>query len=747
MINDNELIQIFLSEARDILDSINHQIDQLRAQPLLKDPWIIILRELHTLKGSARMLDLLDLNAYAHLLEELIQKFCQIKLPDDNEMRALQEALDYINFYIDELSKGNILATNENFFVQLKKIIRTDEQSAPSLTDKEKKEIATNATEKDTAGLGVVRVKGDVLEQLSELATKISVARSQAEQQIKTTQQFLLEMDKKIQVTTEVLRQLQLNIDLSTGVKLTHEWEVIELEKHSLAQQSIQTLEDSLNEIKFLNTTIINSIKNATELFIDQKRLTRNLEEGLTRTKLISIENLIPRFQRVVRQVASELGKKVNLHCVKVEGQIDRNILEKLIPSLEHMLRNAIDHGIEMPDERLKLHKNEWGTIALALIRQGNEICIQLRDDGEGIDINKIHNKAIALDLWPKDVPMSEQEAFQFIILTGFSTKETLSPISGQGVGLDVVNAAVTKLGGSLQIESKPSVGTCFTIKLPFTLSLNQALVFTVAQQMYALQLTNLMGLKHLSIEEFKKIREEKQAEVSYGAVKYRLFFLAKILGEKPNSPTTTTHLIPVIFLRTERASIGLIVDKLMGSWEMVIKPPGPQLQYLKHIAGLTVFSDNQIAFVLNAATLVESALAFSENTHNKPKHIKPLQKIKILVVDDSVTIRHHLNQLFKRHGFLPFTAKNAEEGFRLIKEVAPDIILLDIEMPEISGYQLLEQLRATKEYRHLPVIMLTSCADKDDQRKAFALGASAYLTKPYIDEELISLVRNFHKK
>lgn len=755
MINDDELIKIFIVEATESLDNINHQLEKLRENISDKDLWSVILRELHTLKGSTRMLELLDLNGYISQLEQVIQKYHhQTVLTTDNQLQELQHALDYIRHYVNELSNDNILPKNEMLILQLDNIINSQATIQPSMDERVNTEVPAKI-EKEFSAKDITRVKNELFERFNTLSAQINIARSHAEQQLKKTHHLLLEMEKQIQLTQAELRQLKLKAD--SNLRFPHvdkeksDFDLLEMDKYTDVQDITRSLEEKISNLEELNTITLSALRNAEETLVDQKRITRSLEDGLTHSKLISIENLIPRLQRVVRQVSNELGKKVVLECVRIEGKIDKTLIEKLVASLEHMIRNAIDHGIEMPKIRKQLGKPECGVIKLSLFRKGNEILIELSDDGQGIDIKKVEEIAIKKGFWPKKALMSDEDAVQMIMVPGFSTKDSVTPISGQGVGLDVVNAAINRLGGSLNVETAKSIGTKYTIRLPFTISMNHALIFSVSEQLYALQFSNLIGLTRITNEKLEKILKHKNRTIAYGNKEYKLVYLAKILGEEIEDNQSSTSR-PIIFLSLNNASLGLIVDKLIGSSEVVIRPPGPQLRFMKHIAGLTKLSDGKVAYVLDSAALISSVLKeLDPLSEDCPKNIElttkdnaPATKTKVLVVDDSITVRNIIKRLLEKNNFKTMIAKDAKEALAIIQESLPDIILLDIEMPVMNGYQFLEVIRGSQEYKHIPVIMITSRTSQKHRQKAMMLGANAYLVKPYCDQELLSFLQKY---
>ncbi|MGD9592299.1 MAG: chemotaxis protein CheA, partial [Candidatus Berkiella sp.] len=587
---DDELIQIFIEETNDILEAINTNLEKWRNNTSALNLLEPILREIHTLKGSARMIGLKPLSEYVHCLEQIIQKIHAKELECSLDvLHEIQRAIDFLILYIEKLSKSSSLPDNEIPIGALKKYLiqAENEQDSTVLKNQMMSESVleqdNHKTNQDQTTSEVIRVKSEVLEGFSKLAGQINISRSHLAQQLGKTRESLAEMSKEIKLVQEQMRYLQVKADTNLRMYQTvmsekgyEEFDILEFDRYSFLQQSTRLLVDKLNYIEELSATVSIAARSFESMLVEQGRAARSLEEGITHARMISLESIVPRLKRIVRQVSDELKKEVHLVCPKAQGEVDRKILERLIPGIEHMVRNAIDHGIESPQVRKELGKPEHGVITISMYRQGNEIFIELSDDGQGIDLDKIRKKAIQRKLWPAESPMSVDDAIQIISLPGFSTKEVVTPISGRGLGMDVVNAEINKLGGILQVSTRQHVGTFFTISLPFSLSLSQALILNVGLQTYAIPLTHLAGIIRLSQVELLEKFSSENAQINYAQTTYHLFYLAQILGEKKwKNNENENDLLPVVFLQSEKEKIALVIDKLIGSREIVIKPAG----------------------------------------------------------------------------------------------------------------------------------------------------------------------------
>lgn len=763
---DDELIQIFIEEANDILEAINLHIEKWRNATTALNLLEPILREIHTLKGSARMIGLKALSEYVHCLEQIIQKIHSDEIkPTDELLQEIQRAIDFLILYIEKLSKSSLLPDEDIPIAVLRLCLQDEQEPEVQVLINQNETDGTFATQElikknqEQSASEVIRVKSDVLEGFSKLAGQINISRSHLAQQLGKTRESLAEMTKEIKLIQEQMRYLQVKADTNLRMYQTvmnekgyEEFDILEFDRYSFLQQSTRLLVDKLNYLEELNSTVSMSARSFESMLVEQGRAARSLEEGITHARMISLESLVPRLKRIVRQVSHELNKDVHLVCPKAQGEVDRKILEKLIPGIEHMVRNSIDHGIESPIVRKKLGKPEYGIITISMFRQGNEIIIELSDDGQGIDIDKVREKAIEKKLWSSKSVMTIDDAIQVISLPGFSTKDVVTPISGRGLGMDVVNAEINKLGGTLQVSTRRFIGTFFTIRLPFSLSLSQALILNVGLQTYAIPLAHLAGIVRLSQVELMEKFSSGNAQINYAQTTYDLFYLAQMLGEKKwESNDKENYLLPVIFLQSEKEKIAFVIDKLIGSREIVIKPAGLQLQFVKEISGVSLLGDGQIVLVLNAQYLIQCALAkmhihfgTEERTVSQIHFNEKQEETKVLIVDDSTTVRQVTSRFLKRNAFKTLTAIDGLDALQIMDHELPDIVLLDIEMPRMDGFQVVEKMKQSDKLKNIPIIMITSRSGEKHRFRAMQAGADAYLNKPYLEEDLLNLLKKY---
>lgn len=446
-----------------------------------------------------------------------------------------------------------------------------------------------------------------------------------------------------------------------------------------------------------------------------------------------------------MRQVSSELGKQVELQVDNAEGEMDRSVLERMIGPLEHMLRNAIDHGIELPDRRLESGKSEQGQIVLDLRREGGDIVLTLADDGAGIRLEAVRQKAIERGLMDVDADLSDQEVLQFILEAGFSTAEQVTQISGRGVGMDVVNAEVKQLGGSMLLATEPGQGTTFTIRLPFTVSVNRALMVYSGEDLYAIPLNTVEGIVRVSGYELEAYYAPDAPPFEYAGKRYDLRYLGDLLvtGQQPKLSGHSLPL-PVILVRSAEHSVAVQVDALAGSREIVVKGLGKQFAVVPGISGATILGDGRVVVILDLLAVIRAQQAHSQLHPLVAQDADELIEERpplVMVVDDSITVRKVTSRLLERHGMEAVTAKDGVEAIAKLQEIQPDVVLLDIEMPRMDGFEVATLIRHDERLRDLPIIMITSRTGEKHRERALSIGVNDYLGKPYQEAQLLERI------
>ena len=803
---DAEILEIFIEEAQDLLVSMDEALAGWPAAPEVAVDEL--LRCLHTLKGGARLAGLHGLGEQAHGLEQqLVELRSQaVGLGAGDRVRDLAtQGVDGLQLAVAQLSLPATPLTvapqasdapadleQQSFEADLP-LAATDADA--DVADSPGVDGAAGAqhapTELPVAGVAVaplmvaaetpaapiaplpfvqrlqqvrqqaaqrrssqelVRVPAALLEQLVNLAGETSIFRGRVEQQVSDIGTTLGEMEATIERVRDQLRRL----DTETQAQIIsrhHEdvdragyedFDPLELDRYSQLQQLSRALFESASDLLDLKNTLGQRNRDAETLLLQQARVNTELQESLMQTRMVPFERMVPRLHRVVRQVSAELDKPVELQVGNAEGELDRTVLERIIPPLEHMLRNAIDHGVEDAAGRQRAGKPAEGVISLDLRREGGDIILTLADDGRGIDLAAVRRKAIERGLMAEDAQLTDQELLQFILESGFSTAPTVTQISGRGVGMDVVHQEVKQLGGSMDIHSVAGEGTRFTIRLPFTVSVNRALMVHAGDDLYAVPLNTIEGIVRVTAADLERYYRPGAATFEYGGQHYDLRYLGHLLGNGQQPKLSGQSLpLPVVLVRAAEYAVAVQVDAVAGSREIVVKSLGPQFAGVPGLSGATLLGDGRVVVILDLLAMIRSQRASGEELARLAQGPATVAEVTrpalVMVVDDSVTVRKVTSRLLERHGMEVFTAKDGVDAIAQLQERQPDILLLDIEMPRMDGFEVATLVRHDARLKDLPIVMITSRTGEKHRERALSLGVNEYLGKPYQESELLA--------
>ncbi len=630
----------------------------------------------------------------------------------------------------------------------------------------------------------MIKIAAPVLDELVNLAGETSIARGRVEQQVSEFGFSLDEMEGTIQRLQDQVRRLGIETEAQVVFRRDQieasahiaDFDPLEMDRYSQLQQLSRALQESASDLQDLKGTLLDKSRDAEALLLQQSRINTDLQESLMRTRMVPFSRLVPRLRRIVRQVGNELGKPVHLQLDNVEGEMDRTVLEKIIAPLEHMIRNAIDHGIEAADEREKKGKSRDGNIELTFGREGGDIVLRLADDGRGLDIKAIREQALARQLLLPEAQISDQEIMQFIFQPGFSTSRKVTQVSGRGVGMDVVSSQVRQLGGTISIHSQADMGTEFIIRLPFTVSVNRALMIRNSDDLYALPLNTINGVVKMDVQELAHYYQDPNARFKYARTDYKICYLGTLLNSQAKPPLDTiTDSVPLVLVHSDKQAYAVHVGSLEGSQEIVVKSLGIQFGDVMGLSGVTVLGDGRVVVILDLLTLLraqesvpvltqrygaeelaetvdgepDSAPATVSATGSGSPSVTPPAEVAgaddriktVMVVDDSVTVRKVTGRFLEREGFHVVTAKDGVDAMRLLQDTVPDLMLLDIEMPRMDGFEVARLVRSSSRLKHLPIIMITSRTGEKHRERALATGVNKYLGKPYQEEVLLKEV------
>ncbi len=798
---DPELIEIFVEEARELLESIESTYQQWMGDSendtLIDD----IQRTLHTLKGSARLADILPVGDLSHALETVFTGVAERQLPASETVTDLtRQALDRLATQVDEVGSIGRVHQPQNLIGELDGLLsemglaeldgerawpETEEAEAPfpgieekaaqpdeaeplqegvSPADVWKKAFSLFKGETDVEPLAdesgsifrpardQVRVSSMLMDRMVNNAGEISIYRTRLEQQNSVLGFNLTELEQTVSRLHDQLRKLE----IETEAQILYRWErddyekddgdkaafdPLELDRFSNMQQLSRALIETVSDLDSIYHLMDDLQRETDTLLLQQSRISTDLQDGLLRTRMVPFAQLLPRLQRVVRQTADQLGKKARLDSFGADGEMDRSILNRMIPALEHLLRNAVSHGIENSSERAQAEKGEQGVVSLYMAREATDIVLTISDDGRGLDIDAIKAKAVDHGLIVQDAEISDDDLMQCVLMPGFTTADEVTQIAGRGVGLDVVTSEVKQLGGTLSIDSQPGRGTSFTIRLPLTLAITDALLVQIGEEVYAIPHGSVEGVVRISYEELSACYADEQVGYSYAGRSYKVENMGQLMMAGAPDLHESTKWFPMLLVHTGEHQVALQVDGLLGTRQIVVKPLGKQVSSVPWITGGTILADGGVALILDIGTLVRLGAAHALAVPDADKAADAgaeKERLRVLVVDDSITVRKVTTRLLERHEMDVVTAKDGVDAVALLQEQVPDIMLLDIEMPRMDGFELARHMRNSADYKKVPIIMISSRVGEKHRQRAFGLGVKRCLGKPYQESDLL---------
>ncbi|MCK9238142.1 MAG: Hpt domain-containing protein [Thiopseudomonas sp.] len=770
---DADLLEVFVVDAKEHLQQLTASIEKVAtADPAERMSAIAqSLAVLTSLKSGAQLAQLPEVGQHCSQLEHSLSR-C------DENQSSIAEAQQGVQHLTEEITRLDALLTRlapqKKLPVKPEKIqlmqqtiaaISAEEQQyvddviakALPFVRKAQQDAEQLATQRTTQEQ--VRVPAELLEQLVNLAGETSIFRARVEQQVSDFAFTLSDMEATLDRVRDQLRRLDTETQAQiisrhqdeAGQEGYEDFDPLEMDQYSHLQQLSRSLFESASDLLDLKETLVSKTRDAETLLLQQSRVNTELQEGLMRTRMVPFERMLPRLRRIVRQVADELGKQVELKVANAEGEMDRSVLERMVAPLEHMLRNAIGHGIETAEVRAAAGKPAKGTIRLELSREGADILLVMSDDGTGINLAAVRKKAIERGLMTADSSLTDQEVMQFILKSGFSTAAKITQVSGRGVGMDVVASEIKQIGGSISIESATGLGTRFVIRLPFTVSVNRALMVLTGDDLYAVPLNVIEGIVRVSPYELEALYEQARTDgvppqYEYAGQNYELRYIGELLvnGQQPKLVGQALPL-PVILVRSEDHAIAVQVDALAGSREIVVKSLGPQFSSVYGISGATILGDGRVVVIVDLMATIRNLYARSSaslmlDAQNAEEKLRQKQLL-VMIVDDSVTVRKVTSRLLERHGMAVMTAKDGMDAITQLQDRKPDVMLLDIEMPRMDGFEVATLVRHDQQFKDLPIIMITSRTGEKHRERAVAIGVNEYLGKPYQEAELLQKI------
>ncbi len=698
------------------------------------------------------------LSAVTHALEQAAAGE-QWQLPEAGEARASESLLSQSTSQMSEVSTIVDTQMESSLMVDSQLLGESGLLGDSELLDVEGKvlpfpagEIPTKAkrrppplqAEEELAGKGErVRVLAELLDQLVNNAGEVSIYRARLEQHNKTVQSDLQELNDTISRLRKQLRALELETEVQirsrhereSESKRYQDFDPLEMDQYSTLQQLSRALSETINDLSNIGETLSEQTRDADTLMLQQARVTNDLQDGLLRSRMVPFNRQASRLQRVVRQTAQNLGKKAELHVRGAEGEIDRTILNRIMGPLEHLLRNAVAHGIEPPEQRTAHGKPQNGKVSLVLSREGTEVVLSISDDGAGLDSEAIRNKAVANGLLEADAEVNDDALYQFILQPGFTTATEVTQVAGRGVGMDAVVSEIKQLGGSLEILSQWGRGSSFVIRLPFTLAISEALLVQVADEVLAIPHGSAEVIIRVSRKDLAACYNGYTEGIEYGGHHYPVRYLGAMLGISEPVIQENIKWYPLLLVRSGEQRMAIQLDHLLGNYQVVVKSIGAQLSGVRWFTGGTILADGKIALLLDVNALVRSDVVTQAPIVRQEEEAAG---ITVMVVDDSITVRKVTSRLLERHNMQVLTARDGVDAITVLQEARPDVMLLDIEMPRMDGYELARHIRNTPDLADIPIIMITSRTGEKHRERAMELGVNRYLGKPYQETDLL---------
>ena len=763
--------QTFLEEAEELLEQAQGLLKQWFDQRGNRSLLLQLQRNAHSLKGGARMVEMDAIAIIAYHLENAFEQFGVHHFSSNVYDNLLNTALAWLNDAIFKRQYANFDGLKQSLekmeFVdvaaQLPQKFSATDIFTPEYTMEFVQGDGTEppsmlgeweTTERIEQNNEMIRVSADVIEKMIDLSGENAINRSRIEMDLGQLGGTLTEMELAIKRLADQLRRME--GELESQIIARHggensryaDFDPLEMDQYSSLNQLSKSLAESASDLVDFKTTLSEKIRDTEGLLLQQSRIQAEIQESLMRTRLVPFSRLLPRLQRIVRQTASTLNRPTELVVNNTEGELDRSILERLVAPFEHMLRNAIDHGIEDREQRLQAKKPETGHIVLDIGRQGTDIVVTFSDDGKGIDVNRIKDKAIQTGLMTTDQKLDQEEVLQFIFHPGFSTAAQVTQISGRGVGLDVVQSDIKALGGHVSVSSVLGKGTTFTIRVPTTVAVSDALMVKAGDQQFAFPLAQIDRIVRISPMALEQYFDSQEDYFKIDQERYRLRYLSEFVAGQPIPRLNgVVHSLPVLLIKgAQGQTTALLVDQLIGSrGQIVVKPIGQQFSSIGVIAGATILGDGQVCLILDGQNIARQAQSTArskqvDETYTKQRYD---ERRLIMIVDDSVTVRKVTSRLLERQGYDVVTAKDGVDAIEQLDTVKPDLMLLDIEMPRMDGFEVTNLVRHHEIHRDLPIIMITSRTGEKHRERALSLGVNQYMGKPFQEETLLENIES----
>lgn len=720
---DEEILPLFIEESQDLIPLIVGDLSSYREN---KNKKVIksLHRNLHTLKGTARMAGAFKVGDITHKMESVMEQVEKGLVSFDDIIGDLEDKFDTIQVLISRIINPPV--------IQEVKV--------------ETKDVEVSEKKVEVKNEQFIKVSVDTIDHLAKESANVKISVSTLFDESTIIRKAIRELGDDTERIGKMLKELETHAEtqmLSRKEQLQEEgtdFDPLEFDRFTRLQELARFITEGLEDIKDTYVELNNIAKKQTKTLANQYRSVNDIEETLLQARLIQFDTISNRFYKIVRLVAKEEGKKANLEVIGETTDIDRGILDKIITPIEHLIRNSLTHGLEKPSDRIKLGKKEVGTIKIIVRQEGDYVYIDIEDDGAGLNLEKIKQKAIEKGLIKADAKLSDKQLKELILLPGFSTADAISQNAGRGVGMDVVKNQIVELGGELNIDTVQGKFARFSIMLPTSLATVQAILVEYGSQLAAVPLDLVHEIVSLKSNEMNVAIRNKN--IRKNGKDYPLYYLPNLMGDFNLIPENKIY-NTILLVKSGNSEIAVLVDKLLNTDEIVFKNIGKQIAKLNGISGATVLGNGRIGVIINPVYLshrIEMGIVnqVEDNVTKQPV---------IMIVDDSLTIRKATSRFLTKQGFAVLTAQNGEDALEQLQGDLPDIMLVDVEMPKMDGFELTKNVRNNDRLKNIPIIMITSRTAEKHKKHAFSLGANVYLGKPFNEEQLMKHVNEFIKE
>ena len=791
---DAELFPIFDEEATELMPQLGGALRQWSARPDNRGARMEVLRALHTLKGSARLAGAMRLGEMAHKIESEIE-FLGTDAAASQDLELLLNRFDAMQHTLEMLRKAD--AVHETPVSSATPLTAAVPASVPAPANSETKvdvlpdakPAAQETTEpvvaRAAAGKALIpapqtmamqplrqaatasiRVRSQLLDRMVNQAGEVMITRSRLEVELNQLRGSLGDMNDNLNRLRQHLRDIELQAEtqmqsrLAQAKELQAGFDPLEFDRFTRVQELTRMMAESVNDVATVQRTLQRTVEATEDDLIAQARQTRELQRDLLKTRMVEFEGISDRLYRVVRLASKETGKQVKLDLLGGTIEMDRGMLDRMTPAFEHLLRNCVAHGIESPAVRSAAGKEAAGLITVEMRQEGNDVSVEFRDDGAGLDLKRIREKAISSGLITADQQLDDQQAAELIFMPGFTTAAQVTELSGRGIGMDVVRAEVNGVGGRIETATTFGQGTQFKLVLPLTTAVTQVVMIRSGSLVVGVPANVVETVRRTLAKDLQQAYNTGTLDVGGEAVPF--FWSGALLQASAQSSEVQAKNSSVVVFRSAAQRVALHVDEVLGNQEVVVKNLGPQLSRLPGLAGMSVLASGAVVLIYNPVALASvyglQARALSGDSA-EPHMLEAAggdgavaltfpaavsQIPLVMVVDDSITVRRVTQRLLQREGYRVVLAADGLQALERLQEERPAVVLSDIEMPRMDGFDLARNIRGDARLKDLPIVMITSRIAEKHREYAKELGVNHYLGKPYPEEELMSLIRHY---